>query len=234
MKKLLNTILTAICLTSGTVDAFPSLDLREWDKKISAGMNRVSDNLIEGMAHVLPSSVPILDCPAFLCWEKDITSRIDEVFDNLVPFEERELWKKAVEGTYVGKIGEDAAACWIPSIEAGSNWTEQLSCTFLCKPYHGKRQYFSIDEYFETYKTNVERRGFEPKNWAFKKLSDSQGLLEWDRKGGDWHMIEHVYLLGDWLIVVDYDFKEGRASDWIKKKEQWKNRLLQISFGEER
>ncbi len=200
MKKLLTTILTVAYLISGTAQALPFLEL-----------------------------------PAFLRWQKDITNRIDEVFCNLVPTEERKLWKKlpSGEGTYVGDIGDEAGTCWIPSSESADAWTEQIVCTFICKPYrkNGKRQYLYIDEYFEAYRANAQRSNVEEsKNLIFEKVNDHEGLVEWNRRGGKWHTFKYVTLLEDWLIAVDYDFKEGKTSDWGSKKELWKNRFSQISF----
>lgn len=189
--------------------------------------------LISGTAQALP----FLDLPAFLRWQKDITNRIDEVFCNLVPAEERKLWKKLEEDSYVGDIGDEAGTCWIPSKQFASNWTEQLGCTFIFKPYrkNDKRQYLSIDEFFETYKTNAERSsGEESTNLVFRKVNDREGLVEWDRRGGKWHTIKHINLFDDWIISVDYEFKEEKSSDWERKKELWKNRLSQLSFESDR
>ena len=189
--------------------------------------------LTYGTAHALP----FLDLPAFLRWQKDITSRIDEVFDNLVPPEEKKFWKKLADDSYVGDTGDEAGTCWIPSKEFASNWTEQFGCTFICKPYqrNGKRQYLSIQEYFEAYKGNAEQSNpGESKHLVFKKVNDREGFVEWDRKDGKWHTIKYVNLLGDWLIAINYDLKEESRSDWAQKKEIWKNRFSQISFESDR
>lgn len=202
MKKLLTKILTLACLTSGTAQALPFLDL-----------------------------------PAFLRWQKDITNRIDEVFCNLVPPEERVHWKKLEEDSYVGDIGDEAGTCWIPSKQFASNWTEQIGCTFIFKPYrrNEKRQYLSIDEYFEVYKGNAEKSsGEESKNLIFEKINHREGFVEWNRRNGKWHTIKYVNLLDDWIIAVNYDLKEEETSDWAYKKNLWKGRLSQISFESDR
>lgn len=184
---------------------------------------------VSGTAHALP----FLDLPAFIRWRDDMTSRIDEVFNNLVPTEERQSWKKLPlwEGSYVWE--EEVCMCWIPLKEFGSNSTEQLSCTFSFKPYRkqgNKRPFLSIDEYFECYAEKSHNK--ESKNLVIKRISDSEGFVECERENDKWNTIEYVKLIDDWLIAVtyDYDFKNKEISDWKSKKELWKDRFSQISF----
>lgn len=190
----------------------------------------------------------IFDLIPFMRWKKEITARLDETFENLVPAGERGEWKKVDDESFLGDIGEEAWTVWIPKDEFAGGWsnllssqqTSQIKISYICKPFEEangkKRQYAAVSECFETIKNNISKgAGGSSTDWLFSPIHEGDAIVV--KQVGDVkeHWIYRLILLGDWLVSVSYRVKQPSDSpeikaSWEAENVLWRDRLYNLNF----
>jgi hypothetical protein len=153
---------------------------------------------------------------------------VQNVFDQVVPLDERKNWKEVL-----GKFGvkSDAEGCfreWIPIRARDDKWPERIIIDYDLKSHKiEKRQFKDIDEASEALKKNIVR-GKVVLN--VKKINQNEAIREVIID--NLRIVERAILLGDWLVCLQYEIKldPEQPRDWEKTRDLWIERFNQVKF----